>query len=160
MSCNPFQEEYTWQQLTTKRPQTRRLLSNMQLFNRFIVTLAITCYLGIGYSSAIGSAESGRSKFGLYIVRSPETTIAPTGDEVVLECGLSVNPERIVWRFLPQNASKEHRQNFRIIETSSVSGLCGKHRDSLNVKYSEYGLVSGQRPTYNWEQLLRVSSEN
>lgn len=95
--------------------------------NRIVITLAISFFffcLCLGVCSASGSAENGgsggRSKFGLYIVRSPESTIAPIGDEVVLECGLSVNPDRIVWRFLPQNASKEHRRNFRIIKSNSV----------------------------------------
>lgn len=84
-----------------------------------IVVIASLCL--INPSNAAGSGEVGRSKFGLYIVRSPESTIAPIGDEVVLECGVSVNPERIVWRFLPQNASKAHRRNFKIIDSDSVS---------------------------------------
>lgn len=95
----------------------------MKHSNSIVITLAISVYLllCLGCCSAIGSGESGRLKFGLYIVRSPESTIAPIGDEVVLECGLSVNPDRIIWRFLPQNASKEHRRNFRIIDSDSVS---------------------------------------
>lgn len=97
----------------------------MRHFHRLAITLTISLYLCLGYCTALGSAENGggggRSKFGLYIVRSPESTIAPIGDEVVLECGLSVNPDRIMWRFLPQNASKDHRRNFRIIESNSVS---------------------------------------
>lgn len=96
--------------------------SNMLQFSQLVIIFAISCYLCTTGCSAIGSAESGRSKFGLYIVRSPETTIAPIGDEVVLECGLSVNPDRIVWRFLPQNASKLHPHNFKIIEHNSVRG--------------------------------------
>lgn len=103
----------------------------MRSINRIVIYMAI-CYLtsiNVGFCEAMGggagSGESGgggRSKFGLYSVRSPESTIAPIGDEVVFECGLSVHPDRIVWRFLPQNASKDDRENFRIIETNSVSG--------------------------------------
>lgn len=90
--------------------------------NKFVIILAIIFGLCLGICHA-GSAESGsgRTKFGLYVVRSPETTIAPTGDEVVLECVLSVAPDRIMWRFLPQNASKENRRNLRTIESSTVS---------------------------------------
>lgn len=106
----------------------------MRTFKHIVITLAISFILCLSGCSAAESAEIGRSKFGVYIVRSPETTIAPTGDEVVLECGLNVNPDRIIWRFLPQNASKVHRRNFRIIESSSVSEANGS--------------INGPRPIY------------
>lgn len=133
--CNTLPDDTT---VLLMAPQQQRLQKNrllhhshtspsssrtMRHFHRLAITLTISLYLCLGYCQALGSAENGggRSKFGLYIVRSPESTIAPIGDEVVLECGLSVNPDRIMWRFLPQNASKDHRRNFRIIESNSVS---------------------------------------
>uniref|UniRef100_A0A1L8DJX5 Interference hedgehog n=2 Tax=Nyssomyia neivai TaxID=330878 RepID=A0A1L8DJX5_9DIPT len=47
------------------------------------------------------------SKLRLYMVRSPETTVAPLGDEVLFECALNVEPERLQWRFRAQNGKGE-----------------------------------------------------
>lgn len=47
------------------------------------------------------------SKLRLYMVRSPETTVAPLGDEVLFECALNVEPERLEWRFRPQGGKNE-----------------------------------------------------
>lgn len=37
--------------------------------------------------------------------RSPESTTAPAGDEVLFECELNLIPERLEWRFRPQDAA-------------------------------------------------------
>ncbi|GAB0091524.1 Interference hedgehog [Sergentomyia squamirostris] len=47
------------------------------------------------------------SKLRLYMTRSPETTVAPLGDEVLFECALNVEPERLQWRFRPQGVKNE-----------------------------------------------------
>ncbi|XP_055684502.1 interference hedgehog isoform X3 [Lutzomyia longipalpis] len=47
------------------------------------------------------------SKLRLYMVRSPETTVAPLGDEVLFECALNVEPERLQWRFRSQSGKGE-----------------------------------------------------
>lgn len=36
---------------------------------------------------------------GVYMVRSPESIIAPKGDEVLFECELNLEFERLEWRF-------------------------------------------------------------
>ena len=83
----------------------------MNYFNQIVITLAIT--LCLGQCSALRSADQGSSqKFGLFMVRSPETIIAPIGDEVVFECATSVPPDSITWRFLPQSALKDPRRKF------------------------------------------------
>lgn len=33
------------------------------------------------------------------MIRSPESTIAPLRDEVLFECELNLNPDRLEWRF-------------------------------------------------------------
>lgn len=38
------------------------------------------------------------------MIRSPESTIAPLRDEVLFECELNLNPERLEWRFRASNS--------------------------------------------------------
>lgn len=53
-------------------------------------------------SSSTSSAKA--DKFGAYMERQPESTIAPLYDEVVFECGLNLVSDRIEWRFRPLKA--------------------------------------------------------
>lgn len=43
--------------------------------------------------------SSNSSKLGVHMIRSPESTIAPLRDEVLFECELNLNPDRLEWRF-------------------------------------------------------------
>ncbi|XP_058171679.1 interference hedgehog-like [Anopheles ziemanni] len=54
-----------------------------------------------GGSSSRSSGGSG-SGLGVYMIRSPESTIAPADDEVLFECELNLVPERLDWRFRAQ----------------------------------------------------------
>lgn len=45
-------------------------------------------------------------KLGAYMLRQPESTIAPLYDEVLFECGLNLTPDRLEWRFRPQYTSR------------------------------------------------------
>lgn len=58
--------------------------------------LNTTIYLTlvVGLATIVSS-----SKLGIHIVRSPESTIAPLHDEVLFECELNLEPERLDWRF-------------------------------------------------------------
>ncbi|XP_031625787.1 interference hedgehog isoform X2 [Contarinia nasturtii] len=51
-------------------------------------------------SSSTSSAKA--EKFGAYMERQPESTVAPLYDEVLFECGLNLASDRIEWRFRPQ----------------------------------------------------------
>lgn len=52
---------------------------------------------------AVSSSSTTKAdKFGAYIERQPESTIAPLYDEVLFECGLNLVSDRIEWRFRPQ----------------------------------------------------------
>lgn len=42
--------------------------------------------------------------FSAVMERQPESTIAPLFDEVVFECALNLDPDRIEWRFHPQKS--------------------------------------------------------
>lgn len=60
------------------------------------------------------------NKFGVQMIRSPEPSIAPDGDEVQFECELNLEPERLEWRFLPQDKLGDN-QNDYIYMNSNVS---------------------------------------
>lgn len=81
---------------------------------------------GVDGSGASGSEplNTGITKFGLYMLRSPESTVAPIGDEVMFECALNLSPERIVWRFRHLNATGRSRaDDFKLIDNSMVCSL-------------------------------------
>lgn len=50
-----------------------------------------------------GHTTVAAAKLGIHIVRSPESTIAPLHDEVLFECELNLEPERLDWRFRALN---------------------------------------------------------
>ncbi|XP_073828097.1 brother of ihog isoform X2 [Musca autumnalis] len=39
------------------------------------------------------------AQLGVHVVRSPESAVAPKGDEVVFECEMNLNPDRFKWKF-------------------------------------------------------------
>lgn len=49
------------------------------------------------------------SSLGTYMIKSPESTDAPSGDEVQLQCELNLPPEKLEFRFRPQNSSPDER---------------------------------------------------
>lgn len=57
----------------------------------------------VSLSSSPPSSTAKADKFGAYIERQPESTIAPLYDEVLFECGLNLVSDHIEWRFRPQN---------------------------------------------------------
>ncbi|XP_037935674.1 interference hedgehog isoform X2 [Teleopsis dalmanni] len=55
------------------------------------------------------------TSLGVHIVRSPESAVAPKGDEVVFECELNLNPERLEWRFRHTSSRAADANNFRYL---------------------------------------------
>lgn len=49
------------------------------------------------------------SSLGTFMTKSPESTDAPPGDEVQLQCELNLPPEKLEFRFRPQNSSPDER---------------------------------------------------
>lgn len=64
--------------------------------------LEINRYHVYAVQSSSSSATAKADKFGAYIERQPESTIAPLYDEVLFECGLNLVSDHIEWRFRPQ----------------------------------------------------------
>lgn len=56
--------------------------------------------------NAYGHEESG---LGTFMIKSPESTDAPPGDEVQLQCELNLPPEKLEFRFRPQGSSLDER---------------------------------------------------
>lgn len=54
------------------------------------------------------------------MIRSPESNIAPQGDEVQFECELNLEPDRLEWRFLPQDRLGDNKNDY-IYMSSNVS---------------------------------------
>ncbi|XP_065082320.1 interference hedgehog-like isoform X2 [Ochlerotatus camptorhynchus] len=60
---------------------------------------------GAGSGSSSSSGSGSTKSLGVYMIRSPESTTAPAGDEVLFECELNLIPERLEWRFRPQGSA-------------------------------------------------------
>lgn len=60
------------------------------------------CVTAISHRSSSSSTTTKAEKFGAYMERQPESTVAPLYDEVLFECGLNLVSDRIEWRFRPQ----------------------------------------------------------
>lgn len=59
--------------------------------------------------SARLNAHETESSLGTYMSIQPESTDAPAGDEVQLRCELNLPPDKVEFRFRPQNSSPEER---------------------------------------------------
>lgn len=95
----------------------RHLSLYLKLLSTFIENVKASIFILLILSQIIADSErhfvaarSSRSsttsakaeKFGAYMERQPESTIAPLYDEVLFECGLNLVSDRIEWRFRPQ----------------------------------------------------------
>lgn len=54
-------------------------------------------------------SHESESSLGTYMIKSPESTDAPPGDEVQLECELNLPPEKLEFRFRPQGSSSDQQ---------------------------------------------------
>lgn len=65
-----------------------------------IALLLLSCLIA---SCSCSSNNNSSHMLGVYIERAPESAIAPKGDEVVFECELNLQPDRLEWRFRPSS---------------------------------------------------------
>lgn len=83
-------------------------------------------------SSGSSSSNSGSTKsLGVYMIRSPESTTAPAGDEVLFECELNLIPERLEWRFRPQDAAGSRDDYVYLSRNVSIDQVHGTTKVSL-----------------------------
>ena len=74
---------------------------------------------------ATNAPSERKNTLGVQMLGQPESTIAPQGDEVVFECELNLEPERLEWRFRPQD-TLEIKENYVYISKSAVSDFFSK----------------------------------
>jgi hypothetical protein len=53
----------------------------------------------------------------------PESTDAPTGDEVQLRCELNLPPDKVEFRFRPQNSSPDERDRLINVQKMVSEGF-------------------------------------
>ncbi|XP_055310985.1 interference hedgehog isoform X2 [Sitodiplosis mosellana] len=70
------------------------------ILSQFFLENGRYCVTAISHRSS--SSTTKAEKFGAYMERQPESTVAPLYDEVLFECGLNLDSDRIEWRFRPQ----------------------------------------------------------
>lgn len=75
---------------------------------------------GSSGGSAVGSSTKS---LGVYMIRSPESTTAPAGDEVLFECELNLIPERLEWRFRAQG-NQNGRDDYVFLSKNVSSAVC------------------------------------
>lgn len=90
----------TMKRLTRTAP-TNAMSSLPSRTNAKVLTFiwCISMLISVGLSSQ-------SSKYGIYMIRQPESTVAPLRDEVLFECALSLKPDGFEWRFQPQSADQ------------------------------------------------------
>lgn len=70
----------------------------------------------------VSAAHETESSLGTYMSIQPESTDAPTGDEVQLRCELNLPPDKVEFRFRPQNANPDERD--RLINVQKMVSNC------------------------------------
>lgn len=88
-------------------------------------------------SSASSSSSSAKAdKFGAFMERQPESTIAPLYDEVVFECGLNLVSDRIEWRFRPFKARTNNANTYSdytyLNKMVRISHICFKWKEFVS----------------------------
>uniref|UniRef100_A0A182PRH7 Interference hedgehog n=1 Tax=Anopheles epiroticus TaxID=199890 RepID=A0A182PRH7_9DIPT len=94
------------------------------------------------YGSSSGRSSSSGSGLGVYIIRAPESTIAPADDEVLFECELNLVPEQLDWRFRAQGTSGQ-RKDYVLIQSNhhgyNASVVDGRYKLRVSVSESTIG---------------------
>lgn len=81
-----------------------RPLSNLQ--QQIIIFTFILFHLMVSTNAYKHDAETS---LGTSMIVNPESTDAPTGDEVQLQCELNLPPEKVEFLFRPQNSTPDER---------------------------------------------------
>uniref|UniRef100_A0A182MA69 Interference hedgehog n=1 Tax=Anopheles culicifacies TaxID=139723 RepID=A0A182MA69_9DIPT len=95
-----------------------------------------------GSSGRSSGGSSSSSGLGVYIIRAPESTIAPADDEVLFECELNLLPEQLDWRFRAQGTTGQ-RKDYILIQNShhgyNASIVDGRYKLRVSVSESTIG---------------------
>ncbi|XP_053668686.1 interference hedgehog-like [Anopheles marshallii] len=95
-----------------------------------------------GASARSSGGSSSSSGLGVYIIRAPESTIAPADDEVLFECELNLVPEQLDWRFRAQGTTGQ-RKDYVLIQNGhngyNASIVDGRYKLRVSVSESTIG---------------------
>ncbi|XP_059223024.1 interference hedgehog-like isoform X2 [Stomoxys calcitrans] len=82
-----------------------------------VIVKSVIFFLAFATSACLASQPP---TLGVHFVRSPESAVAPKGDEVVFECEMNLGPERLEWKF--RHSSNRTADGSRFIYLSKESG--------------------------------------
>lgn len=99
------------------------LMQNLNYYSRKVFVVILLLNLLINGSSAHQLNHNNdiniRPSFYINMTKSPESTIAPQGDEVQFECDLNLKPDELQWKFRPQDTP--HNKDGFVYVHKSVS---------------------------------------
>jgi hypothetical protein len=72
-----------------------------------LILLSINILITLSYVCAHDG--SGETSLGTYMTIVPDSTDAPAGDEFQIPCELNLPPEKVEFRFRPQNSTPDER---------------------------------------------------
>lgn len=83
-------------------------------------------------------AHKSASSLGTYMTVSPESTDAPAGDEVQLQCELNLPPEKVEFRFRPLNSTSNERDKLIDIHKMVKRKVYTHIKVNLNESKNQY----------------------
>lgn len=94
----------------------------------------------------LNAFSQAESSLGTYMIKSPESTDAPPGDEVQLACELNLPPEKLEFRFRPQGSSHDERDQLinihKMVRTTLILRVL---IDNLSFQQSGYNITTKDR---------------
>lgn len=95
------------------------------IFNFLIISSSFTfrdkpLFHHVTAAPATSTSSSSSSSSGIQMKRTPESTVAPLGDEVLFECELDVAPDELKWRFHALNADDNNKHDYIFITNEMV----------------------------------------
>ena len=86
--------------------------------------------------------HDAESSLGTFMIKSPESTDAPPGDEVQLQCELNLPPEKVEFRFRPQNSNPDERD-----KVINIHKMVRNQRSDVECQFNFYFSQSGYNIT-------------
>lgn len=96
------------------------------IFNFLIISSSFTfrdknLMYDVNAAPTSSSPSSSSSSSGIQMKRTPESTVAPLGDEVLFECEPDVAPDQLKWRYHAQNSDDNNKHDYIFITNEMVS---------------------------------------
>lgn len=102
-------------------------------FNQKPLIVLLLISLAVSELNAFGNEDA----LGTFMIKSPESTDAPPGDEVQLQCELNLPPEKLEFRFRPQGSGSEERD--RLINIHKM--VINSYREALKRRLTKPTII-------------------